>query len=593
MGTACVIGTLVACGARTPLGQGSPGSMDGGPDAMPDAFIDAPSDARPDGDAMPDAGLLSVECAETRLFTTPRDPVRMQALIDGPDPIVSRRWSVEAGPDGSMATPMPPDALEASFTPDLEGLYRLRFTAEDAEGRIESCEVRVRATVGPPVAICPEEELVAPAGSDIEVRGDGFDDDMVVSYRWALVAGPGGGMFRFEPQDEPVTIATAPVAATFTLELTVTDVDGATDSCRVDVRFTAPPEVECPTSPIEAPTRRPVPLTATAIDDTSIASRRWRVLERPDDSTAEPMPPSQASTSFTPDRQGEYRLRFTATDTDGLEASCEVTVIGTPTPPDAVCPGTVDTRPLVEIELTGDGVDDGEIVEYRWRLARRPDGSDASGPAPSPARTTRFMPDIAGEYEIELTVVDDDGDSGSCRILVRAVASEGLRVEMFWNTVGTDMDLHLLRPEAVRWSVPSGSFEGDCHFSNCIRNPPDWGVLGLEEDDPRLDLDDVDGRGPENINIDEPAFGTYRVGVFAWRGSGRVTVSIYCGGSTTEPRRTFGPVLLRGRGGGGSASNDFWRVADVEIDATGCRITDLAEAGGPNITAGSDAAARR
>jgi hypothetical protein len=267
-----------------------------------------------------------------------------------------------------------------------------------------------------------------------------------------------------------------------------------------------------------------------------------------------------------------------------------VTVIGTPTPPDATCPATIETTPLETVTLTGNGIDDGRIVSYRWDLVSSPLGSAARPPSPRDARETRFTPDIAGEYRIRLTVTDDDGETGTCEFLVLALAREGIRVEMFWDTDGTDMDTHLLRPEGRSWFD-----DNDCYYGNCNESTGavlEWGMPGLE-DNPRLDLDNTSGRGPENINIDRPYAGTYRVGIHAFRGNGRVTVRIYCGGSETMPRQTFGPVLLRGAGGS-SFDNDFWRVADIEISGATCRITSLATAAGtPNITRATDAQTRR
>jgi hypothetical protein len=133
------------------------------------------------------------------------------------------------------------------------------------------------------------------------------------------------------------------------------------------------------------------------------------------------------------------------------------------------------------------------------------------------------------------------------------------------------MDTHVLEPGGTTWTI-----EDDCNFRNCQGGAVlDWGVPGVTIDDPHLDIDDTNGFGPENINIDRPVPGVYRVGVHAWGGAANVTVRIYCGGSTTEPRQSFGPVMISS-----SPQDQFWRIADVAIDGTSCTITPLADATG-------------
>lgn len=131
------------------------------------------------------------------------------------------------------------------------------------------------------------------------------------------------------------------------------------------------------------------------------------------------------------------------------------------------------------------------------------------------------------------------------------------------------MDLHLLHPSATAWWT-----ELDCNFTN--RNP-DWDAVGVVRDDPRLDLDDVDGKGPENINIREtPSGSVYRIVAHYYSdhcfGPSQVYVNIYC---YDELRGQFGPVLLHG--------DDFWKVADVTMGAAACNVLPLRDSNGPII----------
>jgi hypothetical protein len=558
---------LMGCGAKTLLDV--PHAPDGGGDGGVEVDAGQPDE-------------LIVDCGRSPVFTTPRRAVTLSGTATSPHGIAAQGWELVAAPPGAMPiVAATSDERVVVVTPDVPGLFRLRFAAFDGAGKSESCEAEVHAVVGAPVAICPDGELRTTLGTAIRVVGDGFDDEGVVAFSWEIVATPPGAMPVLIGADGPVAELRSSTPGRHLLRLTVTDTDGSTGSCEVAVLVTGPPEVRCDPTDVRTPSRRPVTLRAHVTDDVGIASRRWEVIERPERSSAVPAPPDADATTFTPDRRGRYRLRFTATDLEGLSATCEVSVEATPTPPDVTCPAMVETHPLTEVTVTASAVDDGTVVRWRWVLDGQPIGSAAAAPSPADRASTRFMPDVAGVYRLVVTATDDDGMSGTCTTRIRAANMDGLRVEMFWDTASSDIDLHLLNPAATRWA-PS---DDDCYFANCDVRTGDnleWGSPG-DEDNPRLDIDDRDGFGPENINIARPALGTYRIGVHAYRGSGThgVTVRIYCGGSTEEPRATFGPVSLRAPGV--NAPNDFWRVADVEVTSSGCTIRDLSRSDGPWI----------
>jgi hypothetical protein len=176
-----------------------------------------------------------------------------------------------------------------------------------------------------------------------------------------------------------------------------------------------------------------------------------------------------------------------------------------------------ETSPLTGeatwIGSESDDVDGSGIAEYQWTLVSAPDGSAARMPEGGADREG-FVPDLAGTYVAELVVKTAAGSlSAPCQAVLEAVPQQRLWVELSWDRSGDDLDLHLL--------APGGELESDtdCYYRNCVGGGLDWGESGDSADDPRLDLDDVEGTGPENINLDEPGDGLYTVVVHDFPGS--------------------------------------------------------------------------
>jgi hypothetical protein len=128
---------------------------------------------------------------------------------------------------------------------------------------------------------------------------------------------------------------------------------------------------------------------------------------------------------------------------------------------------------------------------------------------------------------------------------------------------GADLDLHFRHPNAPGWFTSPY----DCYFANPV---PDWGQIENPQDDPFLDLDDINGGGPENLSLRSPEDGgVYQIGVhyysnidrltgFAY-GPVRATVRIFCSGSlawdyTLDGDPGYKDIL---------AKDHFWSVASV------------------------------
>ena len=217
--------------------------------------------------------------------------------------------------------------------------------------------------------------------------------------------------------------------------------------------------------------------------------------------------------------------------------------------PVAVCdvsPNPVSPPFEVATWIGLDSYDDLEsITNYNWQLISQPAGSSMTMPFGYGNRGP-FTPVLAGDYTARLIVTNESGMvSDPCEVTLQATPSESLWVELFWSEFQDDMDLHLL-------ANPSGlETREDCYYSNCTESaqiflPMDWGNSGFTGDNPVLDLDDIPGTGPENINIQSPEPGaSYTVVVHDYTGStidfygeNEVTVNIYINGvlSWTETR---------------------------------------------------------
>jgi cysteine-rich repeat protein len=241
--------------------------------------------------------------------------------------------------------------------------------------------------------------------------------------------------------------------------------------------------------------------------------------------------------------------------------------------------GRAVVDPLVPIRLSGSDseVPDGEVSAYEWSLdgqhgASVPEGSNVRLDATDLAKVRlQYQPtsgaqpgvDLAGEYRVALRVqAPDERWSAWKTVAFVAKPSRNLWVEMDWNVDAHDVDLHLLRganPEAY-------TTDQDCYYANCVSGTPGQAVLAwggrAAGDDPILDVDDIDGLGPEVISIAVPeASQKYLVAVHLFRKdfgpSGEVRVRILIDGEVVF---SAARDLLD--------SDDWWEVAEIDWAST-------------------------
>jgi hypothetical protein len=239
---------------------------------------------------------------------------------------------------------------------------------------------------------------------------------------------------------------------------------------------------------------------------------------------------------------------------------------------------------------------EGDTFTFDWALRARPDGSFAALVGAGQP-TTRVTPDEIGTYEVELRATDAHGASATDTV---TLLPRDLALVLRWQTDAaaacqaydeaacaalppnerddvccgqSDLDLHLIRPGGALGDAgicPAECTDAQCteagdeHVDTCRQTgsdcgwqnrAPEWGSPG-RVDDPRLDVDDVAGFGPEITSLDLPEDGAFRAIVHYC--NDRIgeptlaTVEVYVEGELVE---TAGPEPL--------AQGDAWTATTM------------------------------
>jgi len=213
----------------------------------------------------------------------------------------------------------------------------------------------------------------------------------------------------------------------------------------------------------------------------------------------------------------------------------------------------------------------GKTISYRWYFNQAPADSHTSfSPESNPgaastlesestsAQPTLFM-DLAGTYRACLEICEegggctsDTGSTGDACLDILSLPREQLHVQLVWDHPETDLDLHYIGGGLYGDRTDTSS--GDCHFFNLH---PDYCTPGDESDDPSLDIDDVRGYGPENVNHNNVCNGEYRIWVTYYEDKGM--------GSTRAKVRVFvRGVMIAEASQELTSRNCHWLVGKVE-----------------------------
>ncbi len=148
----------------------------------------------------------------------------------------------------------------------------------------------------------------------------------------------------------------------------------------------------------------------------------WELTELPSGSSAELTDDTRVDPSFMPDVAGRYVATLTVSD-GALEDSDDVEITATDENggPVANAGGdqAVTTGATVSLDGSGSSDPEGDTLAYVWTISSRPGGSTATLSA-NTTPTPSFVADLAGNYDLSLTVSDGTSYSSPDTVRVRA-----------------------------------------------------------------------------------------------------------------------------------------------------------------------------
>jgi len=165
---------------------------------------------------------------------------------------------------------------------------------------------------------------------------------------------------------------------------------------------------------------------ASSDEDGDPLSYQWSFTSRPQGSSATLQTPQAVTASFAADLAGDYTVQLAVSDGKGGSGTDSL-VIHANGPANQVpvaragADQTLSVGSSVSLNGSASSDPDGDALSYQWSFSSRPQGSAASLQTPQAVGAT-FVPDLAGEYLVQLAVSDGRGGTHSDTVLVQANA---------------------------------------------------------------------------------------------------------------------------------------------------------------------------
>lgn len=338
---------------------------------------------------------------------------------------LSYRWALIHQPVTSTASLSNATSVTPSFTPTTSGLYIAQLIVKD--GVLDSTPDTVVLSTDNtrPVADAgPDQSIHAGLVASLDGTASRDVNGSTLTYQWSLLSKPEGSAANIsDPSGTTPTISTDRLGL-YVLQLVASD--GIYRSFGDTVVIEAANQVPVADAGADRDVAR-----GSIVDLSGLASSdpdgdpltySWILAEKPVDSSAQLSSATAAQPSFEADKKGLYRIELMVNDGFASSAADSVTIAAVNNPPVALAgpDQNAETGQVVQLDGSASSDPDADPLTYAWSITNKPASSSAGLSDPALVNPT-ITPDVAGEYQVQLTVDDGDGGTASDSLTISVI----------------------------------------------------------------------------------------------------------------------------------------------------------------------------
>lgn len=152
------------------------------------------------------------------------------------------QWTLNSKPDGSATTLNNANEMNASLTPDREGIYEISLSVND--GNHPPVQDEVSVTILEPLGSAPEanagEDQTVQVNATVTLDGGASSDPDgdTLEYEWTSNTTPIGAQVSIDDADQEKATFVPDRVGIYSFRLKVTDPSGKSDTDNVDITVT-------------------------------------------------------------------------------------------------------------------------------------------------------------------------------------------------------------------------------------------------------------------------------------------------------------------------------------------------------------------